>query len=93
MAHVRIEEWSLYRDPYQPPEAGSRLKGRMYGHPKGQEGWWGLSSTIVSADPATRIVRTESGRTYVLGEVDPGYAAFCEAHGLGDPFPRIRGAS
>lgn len=91
MADVRIEEWSLYRDPYHPPEAGSRLKGRMFGHPRGGDGLWGLSTTIVSTDPETRRVTTASGRTYLLGEVDPDYAEFCDKRGLGDPFPTFKG--
>lgn len=91
MDDVRIEQWSLYRDPYQPPEAGSRLKGRMYGHPRCDDGLFSLSVTIVSADPSTRRVTTGSGRTYLLGEVAPAYAEFCAKHGLGDPFPTFKG--
>lgn len=88
-AAVRIEGWSLWRDPYHPPEAGARLTGRAYGHPDGPDGWTVLSSAIVSADPETRTVITESGRVYVLGEIDPEYRVFCAELGTDDPFPRI----
>lgn len=89
MANIRIENWSVRRDPYQPPGTGSRLAGNMYGHPGAKDGTFGLSSIIASTNREARTVTTESGRTYTLGEVDPGYLAFCVGLGFEDPFPRI----
>lgn len=68
----RLENWSVRSDPYSAPEAGCTF---LVGHREGDpEGKWVCTSMIVASEGNT--IHTESGSTYVLGAVDPGYLEF-----------------
>jgi hypothetical protein len=74
----RLENWGVvYRgpiDPYMAPECVDvGLCGRIYNHPKHQDGNFVTISRTVSYDPDTRTIETYSGSLYQLGEVDPEY--------------------
>ena len=70
---VRLECWSVHGgDGYTPPEhVVPRLHGRVYGHPKIDDG------KIVSTSPIEEVhghmIVTKSGTCYLLGTPAPGY--------------------
>ena len=79
---LRLEQWSIINtgSPYAGPELVSqRLHGRVYGHPRFDDGEWVTTSPIKAVEDG--VVTTYSGSQYELGEVDPQYeVAFPNAH-------------
>jgi len=87
---VRLENWSVITrsdDPYKAPEARPLcLHGKAYGHPNFEDGTVVTTSPILGVSPENpHEIRTHS-RSYILGEVDPGYVEYRQSEGLGfDP--------
>lgn len=80
---VRIDHWSVSEasaSVYTPPEArGHGLVGIVFGHPTSDDGTRVRTSAIV--DARGRRVTTASGTVYLLGEIDPTYAAYLRGIG------------
>jgi hypothetical protein len=74
VAEYTLESWSVYADPYMPPEAGIRLHGMRTGDPKPV-----LTSYVDRVEG--RRVTTQSGSVYVLGEPKPEYLQWMTEHG------------
>jgi hypothetical protein len=75
--YITINGWSITSpaDPYIPPEMlPISIHGAVTGHPHFDDGAKITTSRIVEANG--RIVMTQSGSTYILGDVDPGYLAY-----------------
>ena len=72
---MKLENWSVVHgpsDPYQPPELWvKRLHGKIYGHPRFDDGKDVTSSRIVGIEGD--FIVTGSGSRYELGAVDPQY--------------------
>jgi hypothetical protein len=75
MTEYRLENWSVYADPYMPPEAGIRLHGMRTGDPNPT-----LTSYVKSIEG--RRITTQSGNVYVLGEPKPEYLQWMVKHGF-----------
>lgn len=76
---VRIEHWAVAdahgASEYEAPESRPRaLVGRVFGHPRKQNGEFVKTSEIVEV--IGRRVTTASGTVYLLGQVDPMYADY-----------------
>ncbi len=82
---IRIENWSTTvpaSEAYRPPEArGTYLQGDVGpgAHPRHPRGGRLLTSRIVRVDG--RLVWTQGGRCYVLGQVDPKFVEWLAANG------------
>jgi hypothetical protein len=76
---VILQDWSVYRDPYHPPEVPSRLKGRVFGHHRKPDGEWVMTSSI--EDATGRLVTTSSGTVYQLGCIERGYRKWLRDNG------------
>lgn len=81
----RLEQWAVRADPYKPPEAADvRLTGLRDG-----VGHRVLTTPILSA--VGRVVTTESGSVYKLGEIEPGYLEWMQENGIAcDPERPVR---
>jgi hypothetical protein len=90
----RLENWRVvhasHNDAFLPPElSGIALVGRVFGHPRFQDGREIETSAIAAV--AGRIITTRSGSRYELGEPEPGYAEWCKQRGrVIDPERPIR---
>lgn len=79
---IQIENWSVTlerSDGYTAPERlGISVRGNVTFHPRGMLGsvW---TSKVVAVEG--RIITTQSGSRYELGEPDPRYAKWCEERG------------
>lgn len=73
---MRIENWSVgpaSMDPYKAPELQlPAIYGKVYGHPKREDGSQIKTSYIVDTDAETQTVKTKNS-VYEIGEVDPEY--------------------
>lgn len=71
-----IKNWSVVTtniNPYQAPETqGRSLQGRVFGHPKFDDGTEITTSSICGIGDQGEILTT-SGSSYILGQVDPAY--------------------
>jgi hypothetical protein len=81
---VRLEDWSVVvppgTSPFTAPESVSRcLHGKVYGHPRFEDGHEVTTSDIVSSEG--RTVSTRS-RVYELGEVDKQFLEYCAKNGF-----------
>ncbi len=66
-----LESWSTYRDPWEAPELPLRIVGLLDGE---------RVRTSRVQDSRGRIVITESGSRYLLGEPDPEYLKWLQGH-------------
>lgn len=68
---IRIEEWSIVSGQYDPPEAGARIYGRVYGRAGTNDGDWVTTSVVeyIKDD----IIHVYSGKMYELGEPSAEY--------------------
>lgn len=74
---MKLNQWSIVAplDPYKAPEQISvNLYGIVEGHPEHKDGRDITTSRIVGKTPEGHV-RTRSGSTYELGDVDPAYEA------------------
>ena len=76
---IHLESWATCRpkfcDPYAAPEiAGLSLRGTATGHPRKPDGSRVITSRIVEV--RGRVVKTESGNYYRLGEPSEAFLAF-----------------
>ena len=87
MAEYRLENWSVYADPYVAPELGAiRLRGTRI---NASETKAVVTNYIDRIDG--RRITTLTGTVYVLGEPDPMYLAWMAEHGHAyDPEQPIR---
>lgn len=73
---MRIEDWSVTTsvvNPYAAPETQRRsLYGRVFGHPRFDDGKSVTTSSIVGKNSRGEVL-TSSGSSYELGQVDPLY--------------------
>lgn len=73
---VKIDDWAVVRTTntgrYEQLGPGNLLVGRVFGHPKINEGSFIFSSPVVSVDDANRLVETRN-TAYVLGKVSLEY--------------------
>ena len=69
-----LETWFATRDEYMAPELGPKIVG----YPPGDRQNSVITSPVIEA--SGRFVRTLSGRTYRLGDVDPAYLANLKAN-------------
>jgi len=70
---IKLENWSTVStdSPYTAPELiRLRLKGKVYGHPKFENGESIITSPIVKLDIDNRIAQTYSGKIYTLASPD-----------------------
>jgi hypothetical protein len=68
-------------DAYTSPECARRcLVGVVEGHPVKADGTCVRTSQVVAS--AGRVVTTASGTRYLLGGVDPAYAAYLTLAGV-----------
>lgn len=80
-APVRLEQWSVYLDPFKAPEScDKRLVGRVYGHKRHKDGKMVTTSRFVAA--SGRVVTTASGTVYRLGRICPKYRAWLRENGI-----------
>jgi hypothetical protein len=81
---VKIENWAvvpgLNTAGYQSLRPGNLLVGKVFGHPKIDEGAFVFSSPIVSLDINNQAVVTRN-TVYRLGEASPGYKAWTSEQG------------
>jgi len=82
MALAQLENWVVVyanEDPYGAPEqAGIALKGRVKGHPRKRDGQLVRTSPITTVEG--RVVTTQSGTQYRLGEPLPEYRQWLQEH-------------
>lgn len=69
-----LQNWSLvFRDPYKAPEIQHpALHGKVYGHPRFEDGSTVTTSSVVGITEDGKI-KTYSGSEYELGVVDQKY--------------------
>lgn len=83
--NIRIEDWSLVYDDlntYLPPELIKvRLNGKVYGHPRFEDGYAVTTSSIIGEGKAEEggLISTKSGSTYILGKMLEGYAEYVKS--------------
>ncbi|GAF70947.1 unnamed protein product [marine sediment metagenome] len=85
---ILLKNWCvvpLNVDKYTPPELiGQALSGDVYGHPTRAEGEAIVTSQIRQAEG--RLVTTNSGTVYELGDIDAEYLQWCiETEGVPVP--------
>lgn len=70
-----LENWSMvFTDPWAAPEMQiPQLHGKVYGHPKFDDGESITTSAIDGFDKESNAVVTRSGSKYCLGHVDSEY--------------------
>lgn len=80
MNTIILENWrTVLLDPYSPPEAGMRLSGEVYDHPRFQNGTVVTTSRVNKIN--CRFITTKSGSLYWLGKPDPNFVKWCKEHG------------
>jgi hypothetical protein len=76
---VKIENWAvvpgLNVEGYRALRPGNLLVGKVFGHPRIEEGAFVFSSPIVSLDKSSQSAVTRN-TVYLLGEASPGYKAW-----------------
>jgi hypothetical protein len=76
---VKIDDWACVTKPntgsYQELRPGNLLVGRVFGHPKMNEGTFIFSSAVVSIDTDGGVVETRN-TSYILGKVSFEYQAW-----------------
>lgn len=77
--NVRLEDWSVVmrgeHDSYLAPEQLSKyLSGKVYGHPRCEDGRSVQTSSIVEVNG--RFVKTKNNTTYELGKPSEAYEAW-----------------
>ena len=74
---ARLENWavvpSAHCASYQELRAGNLLVGRVFGHPRIQEGAFVFTSPIVALDANAKFVETRN-TAYCLGEASSDYS-------------------
>lgn len=74
---ILLEDWSIIYDEnekYTAPELiHFILHGRVYNHPKFNDGEWVQTSYICGFDTKTKAIITRSGSKYLLGQVNNEY--------------------
>jgi hypothetical protein len=79
---VQMTQWAVVyatEDPFQAPEQASlALKGIVTGHPRKPDGSVIRTSGIAKAQG--RVITTESGTVYRLGEPSEAYRAWLAEH-------------
>lgn len=88
----RLENWSVtMANPFGAPETGGSMHGKVYGHPRFDDGDKVTTSKIKDVDTSTggHVVITHSGSRYLLGEPNPDYIKWLEENGHDPekPFP------
>jgi hypothetical protein len=80
---VKIENWAvvpgLNTADYQSLRPGNLLVGKVFGHPRIEEGAFVFSSPIVSLDMSNQAVVT-GNTVYRLGEASAEYKAWAREH-------------
>jgi len=83
---VKIEEWAvvpgLNTASYQDLRPGNLLVGKVFGHPRIDEGAFIFSSPILSLDINNKAVVTQN-TVYRLGEASRDYKAWTREHTTG----------
>ena len=75
----RLENWAIYGDVYDDPKMGMyMLAGDVYEDPKRPDGTRIQTTRVVKVDG--RIIATQSGSIYRLGEVESGYRDYLRRH-------------
>ena len=78
---VKIENWAVVPGlniaGYQSLRPGNLLVGKVFGHPRIEEGAFVYSSPIISLDKNNQAVVTKN-TVYRLGEASPGYKAWVQ---------------
>jgi hypothetical protein len=81
---VRIEDWAVVPSPntasYQDLRPGNLLVGKVFGHPRINEGAFIFSSPILSLDVNHKAVETRN-TVYRLGEASRDYKAWAQETG------------
>jgi hypothetical protein len=76
---VKIENWAVVPGlniaGYRALRPGNLLVGKVFGHPRIEEGAFVFSSPIMSLDKDSQSVSTRN-TVYRLGEASPGYIAW-----------------
>jgi hypothetical protein len=76
---VKIENWAVVPGlnvaGYRSLRPGNLLVGKVFGHPRIEEGAFVFSSPIMSLDKNSQSVVTRN-TVYLLGEASPGYKAW-----------------
>jgi len=83
---MKLEQWAVSNlsGPYTPPECQIRcISGVVSGSPLFEDGKFITTSRIVSVEG--RVVTTNSGSEYTLGDPDPDYVAWCVENGFDPP--------
>ena len=78
---IKIENWALLfeGDPYLPPESQrSYIKGRVYGHPRFNDGKTVHSSSIKEMNIKEGYIITSSGSKYILGLPEQAWVRWLE---------------
>lgn len=74
---ILLDDWSVTiidDDPYLPPERRpSTLHGKVYGHPRFENGKCVFTSKPVAYRPDDRLFKTYSGSVYKLGKINQEY--------------------
>jgi hypothetical protein len=81
---IHLNKWATCRpkfcDPYAAPEiVGLSLRGIATGHPHKPDGSRVITSRIVEV--SGRVVKTESGNYYRLGEPSEAFLLYLESEG------------
>ena len=83
---VRIEDWAVVPSPntasYQDLRPGNLLVGKVFGHPRINEGAFIFSSPILSLDVNHKAVETRN-TVYRLGEASRDYRAWAQERETG----------
>lgn len=78
---ILLEQWGVAANIFRAPETGGQhLIGVTYGDPRAADGRHVTTSPIVSADG--KLVVTQTGTVYALGEPDPAYLAFLRSENI-----------
>jgi len=80
---VKIENWAVVQSlniaDYRSLRPGNLLVGKVFGHPRIEEGAFIFSSPIMSLDKDSHAVVTRN-TVYRLGEASPDYKAWLREH-------------
>ena len=78
---IKIENWAMIFEgnPYLPPESQkSYIRGRVYGHPRFEDGTVVCSSNIEDMNLKEGHIKTASGSTYHLGLPEQAWMRWLE---------------
>jgi hypothetical protein len=82
---VKIDDWAVVPNPntgtFRELGPGNLLVGRVFGHPRIQEGAFIFTSPVIGVDQARQVVETRN-TAYVLGKVNHEYHHWREEHGI-----------